>query len=416
MRFAHAANFNDFLSPYIQTRAWMSGADPYSSQNLLRFWPPDSARFDFLVRDYANGTLVHKHGIPTAYPLSAFTLIAPIAILPWHIAHPVWLVITVLSFALTVISLLAVADLLPLSHLSLLFFTLALALAPFHTALAAGSIVTVAVAVSAAAVWAASRRHEFAAGLLLAAAIGLKPQIGLPFCLYYLVRRIWRIPAIALAAVAALFAFALLRCAASGTPWLQNYLYDARVLLGPGSLGDFTEADPLRFGLLNFHVAAYAILHNRQLATIAALAIAAVAGVIWLFFTLRNSQQNAATALLSLSTLVTLSLLPVYHRFYDGTLLIFALAWSLSAWSGKNWNGPARSMARAVFIVIVLVFLVPGGTALTQLQQAGHFAAVQNYWWWKALILPHESWSILLLSLLLLRAMQTVSQPSTEPL
>jgi hypothetical protein len=409
VRFADANSFNDFISPYIQTRLWIHGEDPYSAQNLVRAWPPEAERFDFLSRDLADGTLVYKRGIPTAYPLTAFALLAPIAILPWHIAHLLWLVITVLSFAVTVISLLSVAKLLPWSHTSLLFLTLALALAPFHTALAAGSIVTVAVAASASAVWATTRQYEILAGLLLALAVSLKPQIGLPFCFYYLVRRRWRIPAVAVAAVALFFTLALLRCAISHTPWLQNYLYDARVLLGPGSLGDFTEADPLRFGLLNLHVAAYAILHNRQAATITATIVAAVAGIIWLFLMLRKSSLDEAAGLLALSTLVTLSLLPVYHRFYDGTLLIFPVAWALIA-----WNGPTRITARAVLIVIVLVFFVPGGTLLTQFQQAGHFASLRNYWWWNAFILSHESWSVLFLSLLLLRAMQIAQRASSK--
>jgi hypothetical protein len=407
LRFAHAANFNDFISPYIQTRAWIHGLDPYSSQNLLRLWPADSEHYDFLAHDFAEGTLVYKHGIPTAYPLTAFVLIAPIAALTWSIAHPVWLIITVLAFAATVISLMSIAKLLPgekneWNSRGLVFLTLALALAPFHTGLAAGSIVIVAVALSAAAVLAAQRDHDLLAGVLLAAAVSLKPQIGLPFLLYCLLRRRWRIAAVAAGTVATLAAIATVRLTFSGTPWLQNYLYDGRVLLGPGSLGDFTEADPLRFGLVNFQVAAYTILQNRDHAIAAAFTVAAIAGLIWLFLFFRSGNQH--DVLLELSTFAVLSLMPVYHRFYDASLLIFPLAWSITNLTAQ---GSVRTMARSVLAVIIVIFLVPGGTILEQFQQAGHFAAVQNYWWWKTLILPHESWSILLLGLLLLRAMQS---------
>jgi Glycosyltransferase family 87 len=415
LRFAHAANFNDFISPYIQTRAWIAGIDPYSSQNLLRLWPADSEHYDFLAHDFAEGTLVYKHGIPTAYPLTAFVLITPVAALPWHIAHPLWLIITVLAFAATVISLMSIAKLLPReknewSGRSLVFLILALALAPFHTGLAAGSIVIVAVAASAAAVWAAEYDRDLLAGVLLAVAVSLKPQIGLPFLFYYLLRRRWRTAAVAAGAVATLAAIALVRLTASGTPWLENYLYDGRVLLGPGSLGDFTEKDPLRFGLVNFQVAAYTILQNRDVATVAAFAVAAIAGLIWLFLFFRH--VNHHNVLLELSTLTVLSLIPVYHRFYDASLLIFPLAWSLTALAEPN--GRLRTTARCVLAVILLVFLVPGGTILEQFQLAGRFAAVQNYWWWKTIVLPHESWSILLLGLLLLRAMQIRNSPEAS--
>ncbi|MFZ1916921.1 MAG: glycosyltransferase family 87 protein, partial [Terriglobales bacterium] len=236
VRFAHAASFNDFISPYIQTRAWMTGQDPYSPQNLVREWPPEAERFDFLTRDLADGSLVLKRGIPTAYPLTAFVLIAPVAVLPWHIAHPLWLVITVFAFGVTVAALLSVAKLLPRSDLTLAFLAIALGLAPVHTALAAGSIVTVAVAASAAAVWASSRGQDVLAGLLLAMAVGLKPQIGLPFCFYYLVRRRWRITALAVGLVAVLFILAVARCAMGGTSWIENYVYDNRILFAHGSL------------------------------------------------------------------------------------------------------------------------------------------------------------------------------------
>jgi len=211
LRFAHAANFNDFISPYIQTRAWLTGIDPYSSQNLLRLWPADSEHYDFLAHDFAEGTLVYKHGIPTAYPLTAFVLLVPIAGLPWHIAHPLWLVITVVSFAVTVISLMRITGLLPSTWRGVAFLTLALALAPFHTGLAAGSIVTVAVAAGAAAVWAAERDRDLLAGVFLALAVSLKPQIGLPFLFYYLLRRRWRIASVAAGMVVSLAVIALIR-------------------------------------------------------------------------------------------------------------------------------------------------------------------------------------------------------------
>jgi Glycosyltransferase family 87 len=400
VRFVHAASFNDFISPYIQTRAWMRGEDPYSAQNLVRLWPPDADRFDFLARDLADGTLVLKRGIPTAYPLSAFVLIAPVAMLPWKIAQPMWLVITVLSFIMTVAALLSFAKTFAWTRRTVVFLAIALALAPFHTALAAGSIVVASVAASAGAVWAASRQHDNFAGVLLAVATGLKPQIGLPFLFYYFVTHRWRISGVAIGSVAILFGVALARCAASHTPWLESYLYDNRILFATGSLGDFTEGNPIRFGLINFQVAAYAVLHNRAVANLTAILIAGLAGLLWL----SQIRKYHGPGLLALSALVVLSLLPVYHRFYDATLLIFPLAWCIA-----ELRGLLRMTARTVFVVICFVFLIPGGSALQQMEQAGHFIAYKNSWWWNTLVLPHESWAVLLIGVLLLNAMYTTS-------
>lgn len=400
VRFLHAASFNDFISPYVQTRAWMKGDDPYSSQNLVRLWPPEAERFDFLSRDLADGTLVLKRGIPTAYPLTAFLLIAPVAALPWNVAHPLWLAITLLSFTLTIASLLSIAKLLPWTKATVVFVALALALAPFHTAFAAGSIVLLAVTASAAAVWAATSHRDLFAGVLLAVAIGLKPQIGLPFCFYYLVSRRWRIGSIACGIVAVLFVLAWARLSSNGTSWFQSYLYDNQILFAPGSLGDFAEGNSMRFGLINLQVAAYTLLHSRDWANLTAMVVAGTAGLTWLWLLLKKRSNN----LLALSALVVISLLPLYHRFYDATLLIFPLAWSMTALRGR-----LHRSATAVLLLLVLVFFFPAGSALEYLQATGHFAAMQHYWWWNTIVLPHESWSILLLSLVLMHAMQTSS-------
>jgi hypothetical protein len=398
VRFAKNGDFNDFISPYIQSNAWMEGADPYSPANLVRLWPNGVERFDFLARDLAKGTLVLDRGIPTAYPLTAFLLITPVAVLPWRVAHLVWLVITLLAYVVAVMSVRSLADLPWGAPRTYIFLALALALAPFHTGLATGSLVIVAAAASVAAMWATEHQHNALAGVLLALAVGLKPQIGLPFLAYCLLRRRWRIAVIASAGVAAVFALAVVRLTISGTPWIQNYVSDNRVLFASGSLGDFTEHGPLRFGLINLQVVTYSFLGDRDLANVAALVVAGIMGLAWLYLLSRRPHQS--DALLHLSTIAVLSLLPVYHRFYDASLLILPLAWSLTALSGRT-----AQVARGSLLLIA-VFLVPGGSALEQLQRTGHFAAVQHFWWWNAFVMPHQVWALFLLGLVLLQAMR----------
>jgi hypothetical protein len=97
---------------------------------------------------------------------------------------------------------------------------------------------------------------------------------------------------------------------------------------------------------------------------------------------------------------VVLSLFPVYHRLYDGFLLIFPLCWSL-----REFSGPANKLARAAFLLL-LPFLVPGGTALEQFQLRGWVPeAIAHSWYWTAIVMPHQIWFLLFLSLVLLRQM-----------
>src|SRR5690349_3173755 len=61
---------NDLLSPYIQASAWSHGADPYSSESLLRFWPKGAERARPAPEQMRDGSVLVRHGIPTAYPPS----------------------------------------------------------------------------------------------------------------------------------------------------------------------------------------------------------------------------------------------------------------------------------------------------------------------------------------------------------
>lgn len=64
-RLVHATGWNDFLSPYIQAKAWAHGKDPYSAEVLISLWPPENSRPAWVDTDAAQGTLEKKRGMPT---------------------------------------------------------------------------------------------------------------------------------------------------------------------------------------------------------------------------------------------------------------------------------------------------------------------------------------------------------------
>ena len=199
---------------------------------------------------------------------------------------------------------------------------------------------------------------------------------------------------------------AILRLAISATPWVQNYRMDNNVLLVTGILADFTERNPLRFGLINLQVLFYAILHSTVAATALACALSVLLFGIWLWLLLRNGSSNH-DALLAISSLAVLSLFPLYHRFYDAFLLIFPLCWSLREFSGPN----AKSARWALLLMVP--FLLPGGSVMDQLQRAGKIPdSIARSWYWICIVMPHEIWFLLLLSFVLLGEM--VSKPASE--
>src|SRR6266436_2635562 len=202
VRSVRAADFNDFISPYIQSRALVKGMDPYSPEVLVRLWPADGAhRPDFVAKDLAEGTLIMKRGIPTAYPLTCLFLLVPLAVLPWPVAYFTWLVITVGLTLGMIWSLLTIGGVEKNDWRAYTFVAFSLALAPLHTGLAAGSIVISTVALCGIALARNQLGNEVFAGVLFGIAVCLKPQIGLPFLAYYLLRRRWRLSGIAVGVV-----------------------------------------------------------------------------------------------------------------------------------------------------------------------------------------------------------------------
>lgn len=395
-----ATGFNDFLSPYVQADAFVHGLDPYSPQVLLRLWPGTASHFLFLPKEVANGSLVANRGIPTAYPITALVLIAPFSLLPWNLAYALWFAMNLILF---VIMLWALVELAGLSSdlyrpATILLVAGTLALAPFHTGIVTGNVTLVAVELSVIAIWAARQHYEIAAGLLLAVAAGLKPQIGLCFLFYYLLRRRWQICGIAAALLACGAAFGLLRLELGHTPWLANYLSDNHILLETGVLGNFTPINPTRFGLINLQVALYPILGGVRVTNDVAMAMGAVLFVVWIFSVARKESGDDGE-LLDSSAIAVISLLPVYHRFYDATMLVLPLCWTSISFRRE------RKFA-VISLLLMLPFVIPGGTLLETMEVGGRIpAGLSHHWGWDAFVMPHEVWALLFLGILLLREM-----------
>ena len=134
---------------------------------------------------------------------------------------------------------------------------------------------------------------------------------------------------------------------------------------------------------------------------------AAFLALVWLGWMLR-CPQNRDHELLALSALLVLSLLPVYHRLYDAALLIFPLAWSLKHIRNRNRIAWAA-------LILILVFLVPGGSVLELLQKKSHFTMLAHSWFWIHFVMPHQIWALLALSLLLITAMRNAARVNLMP-
>jgi hypothetical protein len=94
-----------------------------------------------------------------------------------------------------------------------------------------------------------------------------------------------------------------------------------------------------------------------------------------------------------------LSLFPVYHRSYEAAVLVLPLAWAFA-----KLHSDFAPAAR-ISLALMTVFLIPGGAVLQVLCSEGIIPGViSSQFWWDPIVMAHEIWALLGLSLVLLYA------------
>ena len=163
-------------------------------------------------------------------------------------------------------------------------------------------------------------------------------------------------------------------------------------MFSSGSMDDFARADAIRFNMINAQVVFYSLMKNASLADWSARLLGAALLGYWLWACWRRRRPSEV---LEISAISVLSLICVYHRFYDAALLIWPLAWGLLL-------ARKRSIQIAILAVIA-PFFVPGPALLGKLALAGRFTStITDSWWWNSVVLPHEVWDLILVAILLL--------------
>ena len=382
------AEWNDLSQNYTASKLWLKGQSPSDPANFVALWKQQ-------VHSRLDLSDVRTHLAP---PLGGLVVLAPIAAFPWKIAKVLWLVILLIAFAATVWALAQVAGFGRDDLSTIAFVAASLALAPFQTGISSGNPTILVIGLCAVAIWAAHTRRDVAAGVLFGIACSLKPQLGAFLVLYYLVRRRWRLFTTAVATTIGLTLVAILYLWLRGVSWLQGYLNNARGFVSANKIDDFSTANPGRFSLINLQVPMFSMTGHSSSANLLALAISAGLICAWLYWMLKRKRESE---LLSLGAISVISLLPVYHRFYDAALLVVPLCWCLTQTVGR-----AKAIAR-IALLLMIPFLVPGPSFLQLLAARGKVSdAVAHSWWWEQVVMPHQTWALLLLCIVLLYAIR----------
>jgi hypothetical protein len=347
-------NSADLTGPYLQSFAWRHGCNPYQPAKILveKFFPN------------ANNGKGFNGGI---YPPTTSLLMMPITYFHWDTAKKIWMMWTIFIFSVTMYFL-GKQLIIKFNNYGGLKLSFLFSLKNYITL----------------------------SGFLLALAVGLKPQLALFLVVFYLLRKKYRI----LTFFGAMYALIIIsseiypviidgnQLGSSWTMWLK------RVFAGYGVTGGerFLYDDIDKFSTLNIQVLVSQFFHNSfAVKTISfTIYISMILFFIYFYFNNKKCDEFIIFSLLSI-----LILLPVYHRFYDASLLIVPLLWSiLKVKKIKN------EKKLSFLALLLLLFSVPGGTILILLTPRLP-QIISNSAIWNFIVLPHQVW-ILLISYILM--------------
>lgn len=310
----------DFVPVYTGVQCMVYGCNPYDTQQLERQY-------------YERGGIAAelqpwKMEMPV-YPPSTFLALSPLALLSFPAARALWFVVNAGLFVTAAVLVLAMC---PPSYSWLGAALTSFFVATSGIAFELGQPAIFSISLLIIGTYLYRRGRMLLLGtLLLALSLAVKPQIGGLIVLYLLIGGVRR----RYAAGALAGALALLLCGGSilslrphSSAWSSALRSNIASTVEPGAINDPRPANPNAIGDINlqtvasvyftdpkgFNFASYAVF-AALLALLAAALVKTKAD--------RETQQE--THLIALGALSVLSLIPVYHRFYDTRLLLLSI-------------------------------------------------------------------------------------------
>jgi hypothetical protein len=370
---------NDFSEVYVGAWMWRHGQNSY----------------DATLASAAGASIANTRvNIVLIYPPTTLVLLVPFTFLPWIAANVVWLFLGLLAIAGAIILSIKLAGLEVSNDRALLLGTFFLAFDPVHQAFHLGNVSLIAVPLCLLGIYLAEGRNDLIAGIVLALAVALKPQLGFWVLVFYLLQ--FRTKVFAGALLLAMFlVLAFLRYPIPAHTLISSYRGNLQYWFAPGRLYGFTE------GALPFHVNItqvlfYQLSHRIQIASLLAHILFASGLLVWAFAVWRRRFQVSAP--LAIASLLALSFISLYHSVADVSILPLALCWVAGEHpSSRHWTKIATC-------VLFLLLMLPGHSALMRVSP--HFApAIVDSWWWRFFIARYFIWLLLGLNFVLLCAL-----------
>ncbi len=405
---------SDLAAPYISTRLWMSGANPYDSHHFLGSWYAAGAT--------SLGFSSAVTNIPSVYPPPTLPFMVPFAVLRWPDAVHAFVVCGVLLYGLVLYKLLRLGwsghrSWRNYAHdpLAVFFLAFALGFAPAHTAINSENIVLFSACAALLAVLTllqadAGAEHGMAswiAGALVVASICIKPTTGLFLLVWLGWERRWRLIAGVCAACALIAALSLWPLLARHTlDWIASYRANVATLFTHGGNADVSLENSERTDHIDLQLVLFAIFGDRGLSSAIAAGIYALVLAAFLrgsgWFRSPALRRTTEMPLLAAGGIMALGLLPVYSRIYSAIVLLPLVLWCFRHLRFES----------ARWLLFLLCGFLANTSALLRRPAFVQAIAARAPRLWDATVGGHTCWLLLAIGILLIRAAaeQTTSQ------
>ena len=324
----------DFRVVYYPAQCLIQHCDPYNETAVLQVAGAEGG-----VR---TGDVTHSnHFARYLYLPSAFFLTVPFAMLPWGLAHKLWmgLIAAALILAGFLIWNLG-ADYSPVVSGALIGFFLA----NCELMMVIGNIAAIAIGLCAVAVWCFLRARFVAAGILLfAISLAVKPHdSGLVWLYFLLAGGIHRRRALQTLLTAVVLGLPGVLWTWIVSPnWMQEMRSNLLAFSAPGNPSDPGSASMGWHGLgmmVNLQTIFSAFWNDPHIYNLAAYLVVGPLLLVWAVVAIR-SRPTATSAWLALAAIAALSMLPVYHRQYDSKLLLLTAPACALLWAERGIVG-----------------------------------------------------------------------------
>ena len=371
----------DSLCTYLSSRLLAEKRSPYNDGLLEKAWDE--------LRNQPNNALIPTF-TSVVYPPTTLALLSLFSRLSWnHFRYLLLAVDTVGLIAVLIVLSRSLGGRLN-SQLSLWLWVIGFSWAPWHSGMATGNLSIPAISLGVMGWWAGESRRDWLASGFLLLSLMVKPQTGLVFLVILAFRRYWKPVYVSLICWIVILAATVLWMQRFIPAWWHDYQAMVGVFLAAGRANDPSSGNPLRHDLINLQRLLYPIFDNGALAN--ALALLLIGLLTLLLVTWHRNREVHITPLLTSATIVTIGLLPFYHRFYDASIMLFAVAWAISHWK----SGAAIKRCAAGVLAGCVPFLVPGAAALALAVNHGFVPdVVVKARWWEVFVMSHQVWALL---------------------